>query len=88
MVIFLITRSGRTQKSQIKKNFLWDVFPCGFSISSDRKGGKSKWFCFFSVRGEGKCAKNYKKKENFFPPFGRFFDHFLVATLPEKMIMK
>ena len=32
--------------------------------------------------------KIIKKKENFFPPFGRFFDHFLVATLPEKMIMK
>ena len=32
--------------------------------------------------------KIIKKKENFFPPFGRFFDHFLVATLPEKMIRK
>ena len=32
---------------------------------------------FFSVRREGKCEKNKKKKENkFFPPFGRFFDHF------------
>ena len=31
---------------------------------------------FFSVRGEGKCELNYKKKENFFPPLGRFFDHF------------
>ena len=61
--------------------------PCGFSISSDKKVGKSKCF-FFSVRGEGKCEKNLKKKENFFPPFGRFFDLFLVATLPEKMIRK
>ena len=43
---------------------------------------------FFSVRGEGKCEKNYKKGKKFFPNFGRFFDHFLVATLPEKMIMK
>ena len=22
--------------------FLWDVFPCGFPISGDKKGGKSK----------------------------------------------
>ena len=35
------------KKKEQKKNFLWDVLPCGFSISGDRKGGKSKWFCFF-----------------------------------------
>ena len=30
-----------------KKNFfLKDVFPCGFPISGDKKGEKSKWFCF------------------------------------------
>ena len=47
MVIFPITRSGRIKKNQIKKkkNFLWDVFPCGFSVSDDKKDGKSKWFC-------------------------------------------
>ena len=28
---------------------------------------------FISVRGEGKCEINYKKKENFFPPLGMFF---------------
>ena len=28
---------------------------------------------FFSVRGEGKCEINKKKKKNFFFPFGRFF---------------
>ena len=91
MVIFPITRSGSIQKSQKKKInfFLNDVFPCGFSISSGKKGGKSKWFCFFSIRVEGKYKKNYKKrKKDFFPPFGRFFDHFMVATLPEKMIRK
>ena len=32
---------------------------------------------FFCVRGEGKYEKNYKKRKKFFPPFGRFFDHFL-----------
>ena len=77
MVIFLITRSGRIQKSQIKKkkNFLWDVFPCGFSFSSDKKGGKSKWF-FFSVRGEGKCEKNHKKGKKFFLLSGGFLTIF------------
>ena len=34
------------QKSQIKKKkFLMGRFPLRFSISSDKKGGKSKWFC-------------------------------------------
>ena len=61
------------QKSQKKKNFLWDVFPCGFSISSDKKGGKSKWFCFFSVRGEEKCETNYKKRKKNFSSFREVF---------------
>ena len=43
---------------------------------------------FFSVRGEGKCEKNYKKRKKFFPHFGRFFDHFWSLLLPEKMIRK
>ena len=47
VVIFPITRSGRVQKSQNKKKFLMDVFPCGFPISGDKKGGKKMWFCFF-----------------------------------------
>ena len=47
VVIFPITRSGRVQKSKKKKKFLSDVFPGGFPISSDKKYGKSKWFCFF-----------------------------------------
>ena len=45
--MFPITRSGRVEKSQKKKIFLKDVFPCGFPISGDKKRGKSKWFCFF-----------------------------------------
>ena len=63
------------QKSQKKKKkkFLCDVFPCGFSISSDKKGGKSKWFCFFSVRGEGKCEKNYKKRKKICSSFREVF---------------
>ena len=49
-----------------KKNFSWDVFPCGFPISGDKKGGRSMWFCFFSVIGEEKCEINLKKKKIFF----------------------
>ena len=73
MVIFPITSSGRVEKSQKKKNqfFLKDVFPCDFPISGDKKGEKSKLF-YFSVRGEGKCEIDYKKKENFFSPLGTF----------------
>ena len=72
MVIFPITNSGRVEKSQKKKKkkiFFKDVFPCGFPISGNKKGEKSKWFFFFSVRGEGKCEIDYKKKENFFFSF-------------------
>ena len=67
MVIFPITSSGRVEKSQKKKKkfFLKDVFPCGFPISGDKKGEKSKWL-FFSVRGEGKCEIDYKKRKFFF----------------------
>ena len=31
---------------------------------------------FFSVRGEGKCEINYKKKKKFFFSFREFFDDF------------
>ena len=31
---------------------------------------------FFSVRGKGKCEKDYKKKKNFFSPLGSFFTIF------------
>ena len=66
------------EKSQKKKKkiFLKNVFPCGFPISGDKKDGKSKWFFFFSVRGEGKCEIDYKKKENFFSPLGSFLTNF------------
>ena len=43
---------------------------------------------FFSVRGEGKCEKNYKKKTKIFSSFRKVFSPFLVASLPEKMIRK
>ena len=56
MVIFPITSSGKGGKKSEKKKkiFLKDVFPCGFPISGDKKGEKSKWFCFFP----------YKEREN------------------------
>ena len=31
---------------------------------------------FFSVREEGKCEIDYKKKENFFSPLGSFLTKF------------
>ena len=42
---------------------------------------------FLSVRGEGKCEIDYKKKENFFSPLDAF-EIILVVSLPEKMIRK
>ena len=56
MVIFPITSSGRVEKSQKKKkkkNFLKDVFPCGFPISGDKKWKKVSGFVFFR-KGRGK----------------------------------
>ena len=37
----------KSQKKKKKEIFLKDVFPCGIPISGDKKGGKSKSFCFF-----------------------------------------
>ena len=37
----------KSPKKKKKKIFLWDVFPCGFPISGDKKWEKSKWFFFF-----------------------------------------
>ena len=38
----------KSQKKKKKKNFFKKkVFPCGFPISGDKKGEKSKWFYFF-----------------------------------------
>ena len=37
----------KVKKKEEKNNFVRDVFLCGFSIFSDTKGGKSKWFFFF-----------------------------------------
>ena len=47
------------QKSQKKrkKNFVRDVFLCGFSISGDKRAEKVSGFVF-SVIGEGNCEIN------------------------------
>ena len=37
----------KSQKKKKKKKFLDGRFHCGFPISGDKKGEKSKWFCFF-----------------------------------------
>ena len=70
-------KSKKKKKKKKKKTFLIGRFLLRFSISDDKKGGKSRWLCFFLVRREGKCKIIYKKKEkNFFALFRRFFDHF------------
>ena len=78
MVIFSIKRRGIVQKikkKKKKKNFVRTFFLAVFLFPVIKKGGKSMWLCFFSVRGEGKCEINYKKKK-FFSALGSFFDHF------------
>ena len=51
MVFFISVRGeGKCEinyRKKEKKNFLKDVFPCGFPISGDKKGEKSKWFFYF-----------------------------------------
>ena len=43
---------------------------------------------FLSVRGEGKCEIDYKKKENFFFSFREFFNLFWWLVFRKKMIRK
>ena len=38
----------KSKKKKKKKIFKKDVFACGFPISGDKKGEKSKWFSLFS----------------------------------------
>ena len=64
----------KSQKKK-KKKFLKDVFPCGFLFPVIKRGKKVSGL-FFSVRGEGKCEIDYKKKENFFSPLGSFLTNF------------
>ena len=66
----------KKSKKKKKKFFYNDVFPCSFPFSGDKKGEKSKWFCFFFVRGEGKFEIDYKKKRHFFFSFREPFNYF------------
>ena len=78
----------KVKKKKKKGNFLCDVFPRSFSNSDDKKGGKSKWFCFFPSGERENVEINYEKKEkNFFSPLGSFLTIFVVS-FPEKMIRK
>ena len=43
----------KSQKKRRKKNFLRDVFLCGFSISGDKRAEKVSGFVFFG-KGRGK----------------------------------
>ena len=79
------------QKSKKKeeKIILYGTFSLAvFLFSVTKRAKKRMWFCFFSVRGEGKCEINYKKNENFFSLLWRAFSLFLVVSFPEKMIRK
>ena len=69
MVIFPITSSGRVEKSQKKKKkiiFFKGRFPLRFFLFPVIKRGKKLSGLFLSVRGEGKCEIDYKKKKIFF----------------------
>ena len=66
----------KSQKKKKEKKFLWDVFPCGFPISGDKKGGKSKWCCFFPYTERENVKLILKKKKNFFFSFRELFHHF------------
>ena len=37
----------KSKKKKKKRKILWDVFPYGFSVSHDKKDGKSNRFCLF-----------------------------------------
>ena len=41
----------KSPKKKKKKIFLKDVFPCGFLISGDKKGEKSRWFFLLFRKG-------------------------------------
>ena len=42
------------KKKKEKKNFLWDVFPCGFPSFGDKKGEKNVIGFVFFNKGRGK----------------------------------
>ena len=55
------SKKKKKKKKNFKRTFSLPVF-----LFPVIKRGKKKWFCFFSVRGEGKCEIDYKKKKKIF----------------------
>ena len=75
MVIFPITRSVWKEKSQKKKKiFFKRTFSLAVFLFAVIKRGKKVSGFVLSVRGEGKCEIDYKKKENFFFSFRELFN--------------
>ena len=79
MVIFLITWSGRVQKSQIKKNkknFHMGRFPLRFFLFPViKRAEKVSGFVLFR-KGRGKCEIDYIKKRKFFFSFRELFNDY------------
>ena len=62
----------KNQKKKKKKIFFKRTFSLAVFLFPVIKKGKKVRVLFFSVRGEGKCKIDYKKKRNFFSPLGSF----------------
>ena len=66
----------KSKKKKKKKIFKRTFSLAVFLFPVIKRGEKSKWFCFFSVRGEGKCEIAFKKKDNFFFSFRELLNYF------------
>ena len=67
----------KSKKKKKRKIFYGRFSLAVFLFPMIKRAEKVSGFVLFSVRGEGKFEKNYKKKrKKIFPLFGRFFDHF------------
>ena len=62
----------KSQKKRRKKNFVREVFFCGFSDSGDKRAGKVSGFVFFRERRGKMLNKLKKKRKCFFSPLGSF----------------
>ena len=63
----------KSQKKK-KKNFFKRTFSLAVFLFPVIKRGKKLMVLFFSVRGEGKCEIDYKKKRKFFFSFRELFN--------------
>ena len=65
------------RKNKRRKKIFNGTFSLAVFLFPVRKRAeKVSGFFFFSVKGEGKCEINYKKKKIYFSPSGIFDDHF------------